>query len=153
MWSRQLLKSPTILNVKEPAPSDRLEWFSHRDNHETPSRMRFQPDALISPACTSSTCQCRSPPRVKTEPFQWQARHSMGLWGQSQTLLTVLMTSSVITLPLLLTPALKNNICPVCHYQASPTPRELQPVCTKWIFHIKRGRRISLITNNISIRR
>lgn len=77
-----------------------------------------EPDALISPACPSSTCRCGSRPRVKTEPFQWQTRHSMALWGQSQTLLTVLMTSSVITLPLLLTPALKNNICPVCHYQA-----------------------------------
>lgn len=92
--------------------------FHTGDNRVTPSQMRFEPEALISPACTSSTCQCGSPPRVKTEPFQWQPRHSMALWGQSQTRLTVLMTSSVITLPLLLTPALENNIYPVCHYQA-----------------------------------
>lgn len=103
---------------KNLQPQTGWSGFHTGDNHETPSRMRLEPDALISPACTSSTCQCGSPPRVKTEPFQWQARHSMGLWGQSQTLLMVLMTSSVITLPLLLTPALKNNIYPVCHYQA-----------------------------------
>lgn len=38
-------------------------------------------------------------------------------WGRCQTQLMVLMTSSVIALLLLLTPALKNNIWQACHYQ------------------------------------
>lgn len=44
-------------------------------------------------------------------------------WGRCQTQRMVLMTSSVIALPLLLTPALKNNIWQACHHQTVAVQR------------------------------
>lgn len=58
-------------------------------------------------------------------------------WGRCQTQRMVLMTSSVIALPLLLTPGLKNNIWQACHYQTVWAFRlHKQPTLKKTAAHL-----------------